>query len=150
SGSGSAHPHQRRDARIQLPSLADRVQRDLGHAHLLARLPQAPSLRCDPGLPEAGAPLRRRDRRGPSARSGGRHAAEGLKRELAAAVAIPIVLAALFVAPPIVFNALGALIALAAVWEFYRMAEKTGHPVSKTIGIAAAALVLGGAALLWG
>jgi len=43
-----------------------------------------------------------------------------------------------------------AVVALAAVWEFYRMAEKTGHPVAKTIGMAAAALVLGGAALLWG
>jgi len=30
------------------------------------------------------------------------------------------------------------------------MAEKTGHPVAKTLGLAAAALVLGGAALLWG
>jgi len=56
----------------------------------------------------------------------------------------------LFLAPPILFNALVALVALAAVWEFYRMAEKTGHPVAKTVGIAAAALVLGGAALLWG
>jgi phosphatidate cytidylyltransferase len=74
----------------------------------------------------------------------------GHQRELAAAVAIPIVLAALFLAPPIIFNVLVAVVALCAVWEFYRLAEKTGHPVSKTLGIAAAALVLGGAALLWG
>jgi phosphatidate cytidylyltransferase len=73
-----------------------------------------------------------------------------VKRELAGAVAIPIVLAILFLGPAILFNALVAIIALAAVWEFYRMAEKTGHPVAKTVGLAASALLLGGAALLWG
>ena len=73
-----------------------------------------------------------------------------MKRELAAAVAIPLVLAALFLAPPIVFNVLVAVLTLGAVWEFYRIAERTGHPVAKTVGVAASALVLGGAALLWG
>ncbi|HEX4441200.1 MAG TPA: phosphatidate cytidylyltransferase [Thermoanaerobaculia bacterium] len=73
-----------------------------------------------------------------------------MKRELAAAVAIPLVLAALFLAPPIVFNALVAALTLGAVWEFYKLAERTGHPVAKTIGIGASALLLGGAALLWG
>ena len=73
-----------------------------------------------------------------------------MKRELAAVVAIPLVLAALFLAPPIVFNALVAALTLGAVWEFYRLAERTGHPVAKTIGLAASALLLGGAALLWG
>jgi phosphatidate cytidylyltransferase len=73
-----------------------------------------------------------------------------VKRELAGAVAIPIVLAILFLGPPILFNALVAIVALAAVWEFYRIAEKTGHPVAKTVGLAAAALLLAGAALLWG
>ncbi len=73
-----------------------------------------------------------------------------MKRELAGAVAIPIVLAILFLGPAILFNALVAVIALGAVWEFYRIAEKTGHPVAKTVGLAASALLLGGAALLWG
>ncbi len=73
-----------------------------------------------------------------------------MKRELAAAVAIPIVLVVLFLGPPLLFNGLVAAIALGAVWEFYRIAEKTGHPVAKTVGIAASALLLGGAALLWG
>lgn len=73
-----------------------------------------------------------------------------MKRELAGAVAIPIVLAVLFLGPAILFNALVAVIALAAVWEFYRIAEKTGHPVAKTVGLGASALLLGGAALLWG
>ena len=39
--SRSADPHQRRDARQQLPALADRLRRDLGHRHALARLPRA-------------------------------------------------------------------------------------------------------------
>jgi phosphatidate cytidylyltransferase len=73
-----------------------------------------------------------------------------VKRELAGAVAIPIVLAILFLGPAILFNALVAIIALGAVWEFYRIAEKTGHPVAKSVGLAASALLLGGAALLWG
>lgn len=59
-----------------------------------------------------------------------------MKRELAAAVAIPVVLAVLFFAPPIVFNVLVAVVALAALWEFYRIAEKTGLPVAKTVGVA--------------
>lgn len=43
-----------------------------------------------------------------------------------------------------------AFVALGALWEFYRMAEKTGHPVAKTVGIVFGGLVLGNAALLWG
>jgi phosphatidate cytidylyltransferase len=69
-----------------------------------------------------------------------------LKREIAAAVAIPIVLAILFLAPPIAFHALVAAVSLAALWEFYRLAERTGHPVAKTVGMAAglAALAFAG------
>lgn len=70
-----------------------------------------------------------------------------LKRELAAAVAIPIVLGVLFFLPPIVFNLLVVAIGLAALWEFYRLAEKTGHRVAKTVGMAAGLLFLMGAAL---
>ena len=64
-----------------------------------------------------------------------------LKREIAAAIAIPIVLSVLFFAPPVVFNALVGAIALAALWEFYRLAEKTGQPVAKTVGMAGGLLV---------
>ena len=73
-----------------------------------------------------------------------------MKRELAAAVAIPLVLAILFAGPPLLFNVLVAVVALCALWEFYRLAEKSGHRVAKTIGLAAAGLVLGAAALRWG
>jgi phosphatidate cytidylyltransferase len=73
-----------------------------------------------------------------------------MKRELAAAVAIPLVLAILFAGPPLLFNLLVAVVALCALWEFYRLAEKSGHRVAKTIGMAAAGLVLGAAALRWG
>ena len=73
-----------------------------------------------------------------------------MKRELAGAVAIPIVLVILFKGPAILFNGLVAVVALGAVWEFYRIAEKTGHPVAKTVGLAGSALLLGGAAPLWG
>ncbi len=63
-------------------------------------------------------------------------------RELAAAIAIPIVMAVLFLLPPLAFNLLVAAVGLAALWEFYRLAEKTGMPVAKTIGMAFAAAVL--------
>jgi phosphatidate cytidylyltransferase len=72
-----------------------------------------------------------------------------LKRELAAAVAIPIVFAILFYAPPIAFDLLVAAVALGALWEFYRLAEKTGQPAAKTVGMAAGLLWLLGAPLLW-
>jgi phosphatidate cytidylyltransferase len=65
-------------------------------------------------------------------------------RELAAAIAIPIVMAVLFLLPPLAFNLLVAAVALAALWEFYRLAEKTGMPVAKTVG-----MVSGAAVLLW-
>ncbi len=60
-----------------------------------------------------------------------------LKREAAAAVAIPIVLAILFFTPAVVFDLLVAAVSLAALWEFYRLAEKMGHPVAKTVGMLA-------------
>ena len=65
-----------------------------------------------------------------------------LGRELAAAIAIPIVFAVLFLAPPIAFNLLVTAVALAALWEFYRLAEKTGLPVAKTVGMAAGVALL--------
>jgi phosphatidate cytidylyltransferase len=65
-------------------------------------------------------------------------------RELAAAIAIPIVMAVLVLLPPLAFNLLVAAVALAALWEFYRLAEKTGMPVAKTVG-----MVFGAAVLLW-
>jgi phosphatidate cytidylyltransferase len=73
-----------------------------------------------------------------------------LKRELAAAIAIPIVFAVLFLAPPLAFNLLVAAIAMAALWEFYRLAEKTGLPVAKTVGIAAGAAHLFWWGTFWG
>lgn len=43
-----------------------------------------------------------------------------------------------------------AFVALGALWEFYRLAERTGHPAAKTVGIVFGGLVLGNAAILWG
>lgn len=95
---------------------------------------------------------RSREKRPAERRRGGNGRGEGrlrLAREAAALVAIPLVLAVLFLLPPLAFNLLGAAIALGALWEFYRMAEKTGHPVAKVVGIAAAAFLLLQAAVLW-
>ncbi|PYQ37349.1 MAG: hypothetical protein DMF54_00485 [Acidobacteria bacterium] len=72
------------------------------------------------------------------------------RRELAAAVAIPIALAVLFFLPSLAFNLLVAAIALAALWEFYRLAEKSGLPVAKTVGMVFGAAFLLGWAALWG
>ena len=65
-----------------------------------------------------------------------------MKRELAAAVAIPLVLAILFLLPPIAFDLLVVAIGLATLWEFFRIAEKTGLPVAKTVGLFSAGLLL--------
>ena len=73
-----------------------------------------------------------------------------MKRELAAAIAIPIVMAVLFLAPPVAFDLLVAAVALAALWEFYRIAEKTGMPVSKTVGMFFGAAILLDWSDLWG
>ena len=56
--SGSADPHRRRAARLELPALADRLRRDLLDVRDVARFPQEPSGGGDPRLPEARAPLR--------------------------------------------------------------------------------------------
>ena len=53
-------PHLRRAAGLQLPALADRLRRDLGHPDPLARLPPPRPLRGDPRLPAPRAPVRRR------------------------------------------------------------------------------------------
>ena len=55
----SAHSHERRDARQQLPALADRLLRDLGHRNALAGFPPPRSARGGRRLPEARSPLRR-------------------------------------------------------------------------------------------
>ncbi len=73
-----------------------------------------------------------------------------MKRELAAAIAIPIVFAVLFLAPPLAFDLLVAAVALAALWEFYRLAEKTGLPVAKTVGMLFGAAALLGWSTVWG
>ena len=73
-----------------------------------------------------------------------------MKRELAAAIAIPIVFAVLFLAPPLAFDLLVAAVGLAALWEFYRLAEKTGLPVAKTVGMIVGAAILLGWAAFWG
>ncbi len=69
---------------------------------------------------------------------------------MAAAVAIPIVLAVLFLLPAIAFNLLVATVALLALYEFYRLAEKSGHAVSKTVGLGGGAAVLAGWVAFWG
>jgi phosphatidate cytidylyltransferase len=64
------------------------------------------------------------------------------QRELSAAVAIPAVLAILWFAPPRVFGALVAVLAVATLAEFYRLAERSGIPVPKWIALAVAAAIL--------
>ncbi|MGH9366879.1 MAG: phosphatidate cytidylyltransferase [Thermoanaerobaculia bacterium] len=73
-----------------------------------------------------------------------------MKRELAAGIAIPIVLAVLFFLPPIVFDLLVAAVTLAALYEFCRLAERSGHPISKTVGLGGGAAVLAAWTAFWG
>lgn len=68
-----------------------------------------------------------------------------LQRELSALVAIPAVLAILWLAPAWAFGSLVALLALATLAEFYRLAERSGAPVPKWIALAVAAATLAAA-----
>ena len=60
--SRSADSHERRDARQQLPAVADRLRGDLGHRRALAGLPRAASARSHRRLSEARSALRRASR----------------------------------------------------------------------------------------
>ena len=51
--SGPAHSHERRDARQQLPAVADCLRRDLRDRDAVARLPAAAPARGGAGVPEA-------------------------------------------------------------------------------------------------
>ena len=59
AGPGPAHPHGRRDAREQLPALANLVRGAVGDAEVLARIRRRTTPRCPPRLREPRAPLRR-------------------------------------------------------------------------------------------
>ena len=69
AGPRSVDPHERRDARQQLPALADRLRRDLGHRHAVAGLPLPQPSRRRAGLPETRSPIRRHYPTGPCGRS---------------------------------------------------------------------------------
>ncbi len=69
------------------------------------------------------------------------------QREASAAVAIPLVAAVLWFAPPYVFGALAALLGLATLHEFYRLAQASGLPVPKWLALFLSAGVLAAAAV---
>ena len=60
---GPADPHERGTAHLELPAVGGGLRRALVHAGVLARLRPRASLRGDPRLPEAIAPVRQRRRR---------------------------------------------------------------------------------------
>jgi phosphatidate cytidylyltransferase len=65
------------------------------------------------------------------------------EREISGAIAIPVVLAILWFAPPWAFGLLAAAVGVATLHEFFRLAEASGIPVPKRLGLSlgAAALV---------
>ena len=69
------------------------------------------------------------------------------QREISAGIAIPIVAALLWFAPPWAFGALAGALALATLREFYRLAETAGLPVPKWLALLLAAGVLAAAAV---
>jgi phosphatidate cytidylyltransferase len=69
------------------------------------------------------------------------------QREISAGIAIPVVAAVLWFAPPYVFGAVAALLGLATLYEFYHLAESTGLPVPKWLALLLSAAVLAAAAV---
>jgi len=67
------------------------------------------------------------------------------QRELSALVAIPAVLGILWFAPPWAFGSLVAFLALATLSEFYRLAERSGIPVPKSLALLIAGAILAAA-----
>lgn len=59
-------------------------------------------------------------------------------------------LAVLFLGPPIAFQGLVGVVTLAALYEFLRLAERTGHRVSKTVAVGGGAAVLLAWPAFWG
>lgn len=68
------------------------------------------------------------------------------KRLLTAAVALPILIYAAWSSQPYLFFAIAAFAILAAVYEFFHIAERAGAPPFRAVGFAAAAAVLAAAA----
>src|SRR5262249_38727362 len=118
-----ADPHERRDADLELPALADRLLGDLGHGRALARFPPRAPAAGHRGLPEARAPLRRHHRGLTTSVDAGARApgflANLLRRVATALVALPALLAALFLGPPLVGIGLVAAALVLGLLEFY-------------------------------
>ena len=113
--SGSADPHQRRDARQQFPALADRLRGDLGHRDAVARLPPRHLL-------EAVLAYQKRDRRygGITSRRrrpmtlARRQVTRVMTRVLSGAALIAIAVGVVWFAPPTaVFSLVAAALARA-------------------------------------
>ena len=119
------HPHQRRNAPVELPLVASRLRRDLRHRDAVARLPRHPVAGSHRGLSEARAPLRR---------PGRRQRKPFVKRVLTAVILIPIVVLALFRAPLWLFTLLVLGVALLAAREYFDIAEKTGFRPMRAVG----------------
>src|SRR5690606_1889804 len=103
---------QRRAARQQLPAVADRLRRNLGHRDALARLPPPPPARCHRRLSEARTPLRRHRR------TCGSSLRPVLVRVISALVMLPLLLAVLLLLPPWATLALALLAVAGSVWEY--------------------------------
>src|SRR5204863_9799053 len=95
AGSRSAHPYERRNARQQLPAVADRIRRDLGHRHAVARFSLPPSARGCSRLSKTRSTVR-----GHQACTGA-HSLVASSRVLSGAVLIAGVVAALWWLAPI-------------------------------------------------
>src|SRR5262249_29574156 len=133
AGSGSADSNERRNARQQFSALADRVRRNLGHRHALARFPLPASARGDPRVSEARSPVRRHQ-----VRAGRRQ--RQVTRVLSGAALVLLAIAVVWFAPPIVFFVVGETLLVLAFIEYRRLADAVGLHVPAVAGAAATVL----------
>ena len=119
AGSGSADSHERRDAREQLPVVADRVCGNLGHRNVVARLPPAPPARSRRGLSEARPAVRRNQ--AVACRSGG--ARRQVTRVLSGAVLLVLAIAVVWFSPPAIFFAVAELLLVLGLVEYMALAR---------------------------
>ena len=143
AGPRPPHPHQRRAADLELPPVADRLRGDLGHRRALARLPSSrtcsrPSATTRSGS-DATAASPPPDRLPPRGLRAPGFLGNLARRVATALVALPALLAALFLGPPWLTVAIVAAALAVGLFEFFALLRARGLRPMQRVGLLLAA-----------
>src|SRR5690606_6019042 len=145
AAAGPVHPHRRRLPHQQLPAVAARLHRALVHRNVVARAGCGDTAARARRLRQPRTPLR------PDRRAGGRHPARGFRmtrtRVIAALILTPIAIAAILLLPTPWLAALAAVVFLAGLWEWFRLADVEDTLARTILRVVNLALMV---AIVWG